>query len=161
MNESKYCLVAKTCGGVTNINGTFFQSPGYPSTFDRSQILFTRWLQIQFTVSEVSSDFRDWSLDLWSNLHFLQTPTKYKIGSVNSWHICLSILFISLSLPPALARASSPLTRRPPMFASWGKNVNSNVPVAFRRSQGIESPDFFCVSEFQISIFSSIVKLLN
>ena len=31
--------VAKTCGGVTNINGTFFQSPGYPSTFDRLQAI--------------------------------------------------------------------------------------------------------------------------
>ena len=27
--------VTKTCGDVTSINGTFFQSDGYPSTFDR------------------------------------------------------------------------------------------------------------------------------
>jgi len=28
------CLFSSTCGGVTNINGTFFQSSGYPSTYD-------------------------------------------------------------------------------------------------------------------------------
>ena len=78
-------LVSKTCGGVTNMNGTFFQSPGYPSTFDRSQIFTfyaTLLIQIQFTVSAVSSDFRDWIYD--PIYTFLQTPTKYKIGSVNS-----------------------------------------------------------------------------
>jgi len=28
------CLFSSTCGGVTNINGTYFQSTGYPSTYD-------------------------------------------------------------------------------------------------------------------------------
>ena len=28
-------LVSATCGGVTAINGTYFQSSGYPSTYDR------------------------------------------------------------------------------------------------------------------------------
>ena len=61
------------------MNGTFFQSPGYPSTFDRSQILFTRYkfslqsrksLQIletgefgfivQFTLSPNSDQIQNW-----------------------------------------------------------------------------------------------------
>lgn len=28
------CLFSSTCGGVTTINGTYFQSIGYPSTYD-------------------------------------------------------------------------------------------------------------------------------
>jgi len=28
------CLFSSTCGGVTTINGTYFQSSGYPSTYD-------------------------------------------------------------------------------------------------------------------------------
>ena len=33
-------IVTKTCGDVTAINGTFFQSDGYPSTFDRWKLSF-------------------------------------------------------------------------------------------------------------------------
>ena len=29
------CLVTVTCGGSTSVNGTYFQNPGYPSTYDR------------------------------------------------------------------------------------------------------------------------------
>ena len=28
------CLVTVTCGGTTSVNGTYFQNPGYPSTYN-------------------------------------------------------------------------------------------------------------------------------
>jgi len=36
------CLFSSTCGGVTDINGTYFQSSGYPSTYDRYWSSLTR-----------------------------------------------------------------------------------------------------------------------
>ena len=29
------CLVTVTCGGTTSVNGTYFQNPGFPSTYNR------------------------------------------------------------------------------------------------------------------------------
>ena len=80
-------LVAKTCGGVTNINGTFFQSPGYPSTFDRSQIFtfYAVLIQIQFTVSAVSSDFRDWIYDPIYTFSKLRPNTKLGVLTLDTF----------------------------------------------------------------------------
>merc|ERR1712014_385807 len=51
------CLFTKTCGDVTSINGTFFQSDGYPSTFDSVG-------SCQLTVNKASSDVCQLRLDI-------------------------------------------------------------------------------------------------
>jgi len=51
------CLFTKTCGDVTAINGTFFQSDGYPSTFDSVG-------SCQLTVNKASSDVCQLRLDM-------------------------------------------------------------------------------------------------
>jgi hypothetical protein len=51
------CLFTKTCGDVTAINGTFFQSDGYPSTFDSVG-------SCQLTVNKASSDVCQLRLDI-------------------------------------------------------------------------------------------------
>merc|ERR1712032_950288 len=51
------CIISKTCGGVTNMNGTFFQSPGYPSTFDSVG-------SCQLTVNKASADVCQLRLDM-------------------------------------------------------------------------------------------------
>lgn len=51
------CLFTKTCGGVTDINGTFFQSDGYPSTFDSVG-------SCQLTVNKATSNVCQLRLDI-------------------------------------------------------------------------------------------------
>ena len=49
------CLVTVTCGGSTSVNGTYFQNPGYPSTYDRFHIQY--WLSSNQTLNYFQCQF--------------------------------------------------------------------------------------------------------
>jgi hypothetical protein len=59
---SDFAVVA-TCGGTTNVNGTYFQSTGFPATYNRSVVvrhflflcLFTMKCPINVQISRGSS----------------------------------------------------------------------------------------------------------
>ena len=51
------CLFTATCGGVTSVNGTYFQNSGYPSTFDSVG-------SCRLTVNKCSEDVCQLRLDI-------------------------------------------------------------------------------------------------
>lgn len=103
------CIISKTCGGVTDINGTFFQSVGYPSTFDSVG-------SCQLTVNKANADVCQLRLDL--NTFILSGPESTD-------HTCLyDQFYVTGSIPvPTVCGTNSGSH----MYVDMG--LSSNNPV--------------------------------
>lgn len=65
------CLFSSTCGGVTSINGTYFQSSGYPSTYDSVG-------SCQLTINKCAESVCQLRLDVENMVLAQPEPTDHK-----------------------------------------------------------------------------------